>query len=203
MEHIRKFLCPHLSYGKIRMRCKVNKTQLERRMETDLVAQVPQIRKFRCEYCGNEDEGNVIRDDNQGTMICTGSDGAGCGCVVAESTYFQEPEQLIQTSELYSDQEKFMTRRIRHRKYNRLSKLVEKNLSRFGKDDVVTCDFYKDEMRRKAYDLVDEVRRACDVSSEVADSVKVMFHAFRDRMMRVHDLKMLLCCLFYLNLESF
>ena len=179
------------------------RTQLDRLMETDLVAQVPKTRTFRCDVCGNTDEGYVVRDDNEGTMICTGPDGMGCGCVVAENTYYQEPEQLIQTSELYSDQEKFMMGKIKHRTYQKLSKLVEKNLSRFGKDDAVTCDYYKDEMRRKAYDLVDEVQRACDVSSDVADSVKVMFHAFRDRMMRVHDLKMLLCCLFYLNLESF
>jgi transcription initiation factor TFIIIB Brf1 subunit/transcription initiation factor TFIIB len=170
-------------------------------MESDLVTQAPKTRAFRCDYCGNEDEGYVVRDDNQGTMICMGSDGLGCGCVITENTYYQEPEQLIQTSELYSDQDKFMTGKIRHRMYNRLSKLVEKNLSRFGKENTVTCDYYKDEMRRKVYELVDEVQRMCDVSSDVADSVKYMFHAFRDRMMRVHDLRMLVCCLFYLNLS--
>lgn len=202
MDRIRDFLCPHLQYGKIRKRCKVIQHQVARPIDSDLVTQVPQIQKRICEVCNNEDEGNVIYDEAQGITICLGPDGNGCGAVLTENRFQNDRCDLILTPELYSNQNASTCGKVSHRNFQKLNRLIEKNLSRYGKEDTVTGDMYKDDQRRRIYDLVDRVQRVCDIDSETCDEVKLFFHNFRERMYRIHDVNMLICCLFYMVLTK-
>ena len=104
MENIREFLCPHLTYQKIKKRCKVIRSQVDRPVETDLVTQAPQIQKSICTLCKNDDR-KVIRDDvSNGTLICTGPDGYGCGALISENRFYDTNQSdLIQTPEMYSN----------------------------------------------------------------------------------------------------
>jgi hypothetical protein len=88
MENIREFLCPHLTYQKIKKRCKVIRQQVDRPVESDLVTQAPQIQKSICTVCQNDDDRNLIRDDVNGTLICTGPDGHGCGALISENRFY-------------------------------------------------------------------------------------------------------------------
>ena len=204
MENIREFLCPHLTYQKIKKRCKVIRSQVDRPVETDLVTQAPQIQKSICPVCTNEDPGNVIRDDTNGTLICTGPDGRGCGALITENRFYDDNQSdLIQSSpELYSNQDASVAGTVAHRNYQKLNRMIEKNLSRYGKEDTVTSDMYKDDQRRRIYDMIDKVQRVCDIDSVTCDRVKLLFHEFRERMYRIHDVNMLLCCLFYMVLNN-
>ena len=202
MDRIRDFLCPHLQHGKIRKRCKVIRHQIARPVESDLVAQVPQIQKRICEVCKNKNEGNVVHDKAQGIRICLGPDGMGCGAVLSENMFQNDRCDLILTPEMYSDQHASTCGKIAHRNYQKLNRMIEKNLSRYGKEDTVTSDMYKDEQRSRIYDLIDRVQRVCDIDPVVCDEVKVFFHNFRERMYRIHDVNMLICCLFYMVMNK-
>jgi hypothetical protein len=51
------------------------------------------------------------------------------------------------------------------RKIRRLN-IVEKNLSRYLKDDMTTGDHYKDKQREEAYRILDVVGMMCQVDRE-------------------------------------
>ena len=71
---------------------------------------------------------------------------------------------------------------------------------KFGRDDTLTSDMYKDEQRKEVYALLDQVSILTNIDQAVIEHTKVMFHCFRARMYRIHKLHMAVCCLLYLNL---
>ena len=71
---------------------------------------------------------------------------------------------------------------------------------KFGRDDTLTSDLYKDEQIREVYTLLDQVSILTNIDQQVIENTKVMFHSFRTRMYRIHKLHMAVCCLLYLNL---
>ena len=190
------FLCPHIPMESILKRTEVLGKQLRRHVITDTVPMVPVMQPYKCPVCQNTDESYMIQDDSQGTLICLGSDGLGCGGVIQENRWLQPDMYTVSSpEERYSPQAMFTSNTINDTKYQRLNNMVEKNLSRYLKDDMVTGDHYKDNQRREAYRILDMVGQACLVDPEVIRSVKIMFHELREKMTRIHKLEMVLCCL--------
>lgn len=180
-------------------RVQVVRKQLERTVDTGLVPMIPDYRPIVCPVCQNTDEGLMIRDVSQGFLICTGNDGLGCGGVVQENCLEDdqgnwEPNQEDQ----YSPQAAFTAHTRNSRTIRRLNHIVEKNLSRYLKDDMTTGDHYKDKQREEAYRILDIVGMTCQVDREDIRNVKSMFHELREKMTRVHKLGMVLCCLFHI-----
>ena len=201
MDNIIEFLSPGLSYVKLRKRCKILKEQMNRRLPSEPVVQVQPIRMPLCEVCKNEDEGNTIIDDSQGIRICLGPDGKGCGVVIQESRFHHQNNAecvILESTEQFSDQYSCRSQKLGNRHYQKTNALIEKNLSRYNKEDTVTSDYYKDMHRKEIYDMIDRVQSVCGIDPEIADSVKHLFHVLRTRMYRVHKPEMLVCCLFYI-----
>ena len=199
MEDIRLFLCPEIPMDKIVERVQVVRKQLERDVDTGLVPMIPDYRPIVCPLCHNTDEGRMIRDVSQGILICTGSDGLGCGAIIQENRLEEGSGYTVNdTEDQYSPQATFTSYTTGSRSNQRLNNIVERNLSRYLKDDMTTGDQYKDKQRDEAYRILDIVWMTCQVDREIVRSVKSMFHELRSRMVRVHKLNMLLCCLFHI-----
>ena len=201
MERVRELLCPHIDMERVRKRAKLVYQQMGRTIHEPVVMEASYVAR-RCDLCGNEDEARTVLDDTQGTMICLGKDGLGCGCVMLENRWLEPrssaPLVHDTTSDLYSPQHQFVCSTVKHHKYHRLVRSIEKNLSRYDKDDTVTSDMYKDDQRTEMYALLDRVEEVLRLDGDVVDRVKVLFHEFRVRMYRIHKLEMVLCCLFYM-----
>ena len=203
MDNIIEFLCPNLSYLKLRKRCKILKQQMNRQVPTELVHQTQQSRLPICDVCKNEDEHNTVLDDTQGIRICLGPDGMGCGVVVQENRFCPSEYDridMVQGTEQFSDQYACRSQKLSNRHYQKTNSEIEKNLSRYNREDKVTSDYYKDHHRREIYDMIDRVASVCGVDRDVAESVKFMFHGLRTRLYRIHKPEMLVCCLFYMCL---
>ena len=80
--------------------------------------------------------------------------------------------------------------------------MVEANLNRFGRDDTVTSDQYKDRQRKEAYSLLDQVCINTDISADTVNQVKMLFRHYRTRMYRIHKLEVALLALFYIVLNN-
>ena len=159
------------------------------------------IQPYKCEICRDTDEHTMILDDNQGTMICLGADGLGCGGVVLENRFTNTDTYWEgHPDEYYSPQAMFTSNTINDHKFQRLNNMIEKNLSRYLKEDTVTGDQYKNFHRDEAYGILDQVGIMCQVDKDIIRNIKYMFHELRTRMSRIHKLEMALCCLFYLEL---
>jgi hypothetical protein len=108
MDRIIDFLCPDLSYVKLRKRCKILKQQMNRQVPSEPVPQIQQNRLPICDVCKNEDEGNTVIDDAQGIRICLGPDGMGCGVVDTGeqvlSLRISTRLDIVEGSEQFSDQ---------------------------------------------------------------------------------------------------
>ena len=63
---------------------------------------------------------------------------------------------------------------------------IEKDLCRYGRDDVVTSDYYKDNQRKTVYELLDQVQMFTSISASVVNKTKLMFHTFCTKMYRIH-----------------
>jgi hypothetical protein len=203
MDRIRDFLCPHLTYLKLRKRCKILKQQMNRQVESDPVCPVRPNRLPLCEVCKNEDEGNTVIDEAQGIRLCLGPDRLGCGTVLEENRFCSSENQrsdILQASEHFSDQYACRSQRLGNRHFQKINSEIEKNLSRYNREDKVTSDYYKDLHRQEIYDMIDRVQDVCGVDRSVAESVKYMFHGLRTRLYRVHKPEMVVCCLFYMCL---
>ena len=201
MDNIIEFLCPNLTYAKLRKRCKILRQQMNRQASTDLVPQTQQIRLPLCDVCKNEDEGNTVIDDAQGIRICLGPDGMGCGVVIQENRFCPseyDRSDITESAEQFSYQHACRSQKLSNRHYQKINSVIEKNLSRYNRDDMVTSDYYKDMHRKEVYDMIDRVQSVCGIDQGVTDQVKHMFHVLRTRMYRVHKPEMLVCCLFYM-----
>ena len=205
MDNIIEFLSPDLSYVKLRKRCKILKEQMNRRLPSEPVVQVQPIRMPLCEVCKNEDEGNTVIDDAQGIRICLGPDGLGCGVVIQENRFCPseyDRSDITLGTEQFSEQYACRSQKLGNRHYQKINSEIEKNLSRYNREDTVTSDYYKDIHRKEIYDMIDRVQSVCGIEQEIADRVKLMFHQLRTRMYRVHKPEMLVCCLFYMCMED-
>ena len=78
----------------------------------------------------------------------------------------------------------------------------ERDLSTYGRDDAITGDFYKDEQRKEAYDILDRVQMSVAIDKSIIQVTKIQFHKFREKMYRIHKLEMALCCLLYIALND-
>jgi hypothetical protein len=148
----------------------------------------------------------MIEDHAQGIMICIGDDGQGCGNIVSDNLL--QPQYIdhiedFNPFEVFSVQADFnSTISSTLCGFQKLSKTVDMNLNRYGREDTVTSDHYKDKQRKEAYSLLDQVCIHTTVPHEIINKVKLMFHHFRNKMYRIHKLEMALLCLFYIVMHK-
>jgi len=200
-EEIRLFLCPNISPLKIKNRCTLIKQQLYVVMKGDTVEDVPKVSAFYCEVCGNTNSSNTMINENEGMEVCLGYDAKGCGNVLFMNRFTQPYTPLYDevAEELFSAQSEFVSQ-YKHgcKKFKRLNKCIERDLNRYGRDDAVTGDLYKDQQRKEAYDILDRVQMSIAIDREIIEVTKLQFHKFRENMYRIHKLEMALCCLLYI-----
>jgi len=211
MEELIRFLSPLTPLSSIRQRSDTIISQLQRPCHSDSVEDSETLwNTVSCNLCGNRDPGNFVVDQAQGITICMGPDSMGCGNVIHENMYgelqYNSDEGMCSERhendmDLYSANTQFQSQLIHgNNRTQRLNRYVEANLSRFGKDETVTSDAYKDNQRREAYAILDQVKVHTSVSHEHVDRVKVLFHQYRKRMYRIHKLEIALLALFHMVL---
>ena len=196
-EQLRELLCPEISMLDIMKRCDLIKEQLQRPVDVFVEECIPKYKLFACE-CGNTNEEYTHTDELQGLVVCT-----QCGYVLQTSLFYKEsPSSTIEceTNELYSPQAQYTSLWKKSNKYSRLNLAVERDLVKFGREDTLTSDLYKDEQRKEVYGLLDQVSILTNIDQSVIEQTKIMFHCFRTRMYRIHKLHMAVCCLLFLNL---
>lgn len=208
MEEARLMLCPHVDMEEIRLRSELILQQMGRVVPNDgLVEQQPLLRVLTCPVCGNEDESMSVIDDNTGGRICLGVDGLGCGVVLTENALSTGSSPSVSdmeenTCEMYSPQNQFAVETTRNNHFRRMNHCIERNLSRFGRENTVTGDAYKDDQRRQVYNLLDHVQMYTGIDVERINRVKMLFHDFRTKMYRIHKLETALCCLIYIAMHE-
>ena len=204
-EELRLFLCPNVSPLKLKNRCVLIKQQLCLETSCDLVVDSPKECVFVCEVCGNNNERHTLVNENEGMQVCLGQDGNGCGHVLYTNrfTTCYAPMYDDVVEELFSVQADFPSQyKYGCKKYKRLNNCIERDLSRYGRDDAITGDFYKDEQRKEAYDILDRVQMSVAIDKSIIQVTKIQFHKFREKMYRIHKLEMALCCLLYIALND-
>lgn len=197
MESVIDFLCPEVRSADLEEKIRlVTKYLHERLMTPDVVSEKKSA--VECELCGNDDENLMIRNYNEGSLICLGRDGGGCGCVVMERMYeYPNKENLSPDGGMYSEQYRFRSfwnNRSHQLRY--LNGEVEKKLTRCGLDNAVTSDLYKDDQRDYVYSLLDNMKIVTLIDHDWIDAVKIAFHNYRTSMMRIHKLHVTLAALF-------
>jgi len=203
-ENIRLTLCPNVTMNKINARCELILKQLKREVDSDCVPCEPLSRAFACCVCGNTDVTCIITDDVQGIQVCGGTNMGGCGNVLNENMFGAQFSGLDFTcpEEQFSPQASFASEWHRGgQKYGRLNHAIERDLVRYGREDMITSDYYKDIQRKDAYDMIDQVGTSLCIDKDVLDVTKLQFHTFRTKMHRIHNLNMVICCLLLLNIR--
>ena len=203
MDSIHLFLAPHIPFATIIQRSETILLQMKRQLNT-LPCGSESTHLMNCSLCGNNDEACTITDETQGMIICLGFDGQGCGNVLHESMMKASYSIASEDNpfELFSPQADFKSElHSANHKSQRINQLVEMNLSRFGRDDTVTSDHYKDKQRTEAYSLLDQVSIHTPTDMNTINQVKLLFHQYRTKMYRIHKLEVALLALFYIVLH--
>jgi hypothetical protein len=204
MDSLHLFLSPHTPFSKIIERSDTILNQMKRSVDVAPYG-CESTYPMSCQLCGNTDESLTVTDDTQAMIICLGYDGQGCGNVLHESMMRAPFTGTLEENpfELYSPQADFKSELYSaNNKSQRINKMVEANLNRFGRDDTVTGDQYKDRQRKEAYSLLDQVCINTDISADTVNQVKMLFHHYRTRMYRIHKLEVALLALFYIVLNN-
>ena len=204
-EEIHLFLCPNVSPLKLKNRCVLMKQQLCLETSCDLVVDSPKECVFKCEVCGNKNDRYTIVNENEGMEVCLGPDGQGCGHVLYTNrftpcylpVYDDVAEEMFSVQAAFPSQYKYGCK-----KFKRLNNCIERDLSRYGRDDAITGKFYKDEQRKEAYDILDRVEMSIPMDKSIIQVTKLQFHKFREKIYRIHKLEMALCCLLYITLNE-
>ena len=148
-EECRLLLCPEISHSQIVNRCQLIQSQLKRSVDSTLLEDVPKHKPFQCE-CGNQDPNQVYEDDVEGITTCT-----QCGLVLQTHCFYKEsPTLTLESSsvyELYSDQDPYRSQWKKSNKYSRLNLSIERDLVKFGREDTLTSDLYKDYKCKEVY----------------------------------------------------
>ena len=117
-------------------RCDLIKEQLQRPVDVFVEECKPKYKPFECE-CGNTNEDDTYHDEIQGMLVCV-----QCGLVSQTSMFYKESpmKSMEDTSELFSAQAQYMSQWKKSNKYSRLNLSVERDLVKFGRDDMLTSD---------------------------------------------------------------
>ena len=157
------------------------------------------LKTIKCNACGNADEKYFVADAKEGTTICAGKDGRGCGIVLQEHNCeegsefrkFAEEEDKNHhgpaANHLMSGAFNLQTKiggssapPARGRGLQGLMQVVELNLSQYGKDDKRTREGYKDNMKRKAFAQIGHCAKSLRLHECVVQIASEMFARWRD-----------------------
>jgi len=192
---------------------KVQSVGIEAKLEGDDYTYVLPERgapQFKCDLCGNMNQGNFVGDKKSGDTICMGPDNQGCGNVVQDrkvhegSMYrkFEGEEDRSHhgpvPNNLYSpahNMQTFITSggpgsgTKDAGSLRRVSEMVEMNLSNMGEDkgDRRTRVGYKDQQKKKAFELMGHVAANLDLHDMVVEKAKEIFAVYRNVREHVHD----------------
>lgn len=196
MEELIAFLSPTTPLTEVIERAKSIYKQMDR-MDEYIPYDVQKSRIVTCENCNTSNAEDFFHDENMGAIICT-----VCGCVVIDNmllTDEYEGDDFSDPTELYSCRGEFTSGlKGANNRLKRLNNYVEANLNRFGRDDTVTGDKYKDMHRKEAYEILEQVKIHTTTPHHIVDRVKFYFHKYREKMYRIHKLNIALLALFYL-----
>ena len=167
METLIAFLSPSFTIDKIKERVLTILAQMERPLDS-IPYDVPHHQRLNCNLCGNCSESNFVIDHSQGFTICQGwNPEKGCGNVIYENMYGDdtipyEQDDFSNNNEFFSPVSSFPSTMIRaNNRMQRLNRCIEKNLNRYGRDDTVTSDAYKDKQRQEAYNMLESLNASC------------------------------------------
>ena len=153
-----------------------------------------------CEVCGNTNELNTRVNENKGKEVCLGFDGKGCSHVLYINrftvcyapVYDDAVEKLFSVQAAFPSQNKYGCK-----KFKRLNNCIEGDLGRYGRDDAITCDFYKDEQRKEVYDIVDRVQISVAIDKALFKLQRYSFISSERKCTEFINLKWLyvVCCI--------
>lgn len=196
MEELIAFLSPATPLSEVIERAKSIYKQMDR-CEEIIPYDTHKSHTLTCDICKTTQAEHFFHDESMGSLICT-----LCGCVVLDNMLLvddYEGDDFCDPTELYSSRGQFTSGlRGANNRLKRLNNYVEANLNRFGKDNTVTGDKYKDLHRKEAYDILEQVKIHTAIPHPIVDRVKFYFHKYREKMYRIHKLNIALLALFYL-----
>lgn len=156
---------------------------------------------FCCELCQNTNVQNVIYHEHEGTRICTGKDGLGCGNVLTECELEYEQNGMV-NDKLYSDVYFYRSYIDRPCTISRLSNKVERQLTKYSSSNLTTSEHYKNKQRKTVYVLLDQIKDSRMFDPEIIDRVKSIFNCYRKVMSRIHNIQVVLFVLIELCYNS-
>ena len=123
-------------------------------------------------------------------MCCTQT---STPCYVA--VYNDVAEEMFSVQAAFPSQYKYGCK-----KFKRLNNCIERDLSRYGRDDAITGNCYKDEQRKEAYDILDRVEMSIPMDKSIIQVTKLQFHKFREKCTEFKSLKWhcVVCCILHL-----
>jgi hypothetical protein len=205
MESLIAFLSPSTNMNKVIQRAEVIMKQLQR-PECPQPCYEQKFFPLKCEMCGNTDENNIIEDNHAGMIICNGSDNQGCGYVMVEQDFAPVStvnNDFVDLSEEYSTHQQFQSTMIGgNNRMRKLNMKIETDINKYGHEDPMTSEMYKDKQRKEAYDLLNQVQCHTNVGVDVINRVKHLFHLYRCKMIRIHKLELAVLALFYIVLND-
>jgi hypothetical protein len=159
-----------------------------------------------CPVCSNQDERFVTNDGATGDMICLGSDGRGCGAVLLDhmlserrSPYYEHMDDLLYSDHYHHRSHWGNDKRHFLRKVNQL---IEKKMTGFQHQGLVTSDHYKDQQRDYVYGVLGNMIETTSIDQHLIEKVKILYHVYRTHMSRIHQLEIVLAAMFYIVMNQ-
>lgn len=165
------------------------------------VFEVPELaERLVCPVCGNRSQENFTHDARGGDVICLGTDGQGCGTVIEEHHRHEGPAfRKFEGEEdkthhgpapnrLYSAQHNMRTSvaatglkgATAAARLRQTAEQVELGLSNLGRDDGGTRVGYKDQQKKRAFQIIDDAAQNLSLHKQVADRAHELFATIRD-----------------------
>ncbi len=156
--------------------------------------------KYTCDVCGNRDQTKFLHESKDGDVVCLGIGDQGCGNVVEEHKLFEgnqfrkfEGEEDKShhgpaPNKLYSAAHNMKTSLVptggaggqRAARLRQASDTMEMGLSNLGTDERKTRTGYKDQMKKKAFDLIAHAASNLNLHDSVVGRAQELFANFRD-----------------------
>ncbi|CAH0380101.1 unnamed protein product [Pelagomonas calceolata] len=156
--------------------------------------------KYTCDVCGNRDQTKFLHESKDGDVVCLGIGDQGCGNVVEEHKLFEgnqfrkfEGEEDKShhgpaPNKLYSAAHNMKTSLVptggaggqRASRLRQASETMEMGLSNLGTDERKTRTGYKDQMKKKAFDLIAHAASNLNLHDSVVGRAQELFANYRD-----------------------
>ncbi|OQR96998.1 hypothetical protein ACHHYP_20639 [Achlya hypogyna] len=186
----------------VKMIMTVIRSDLVEAAQTEVVSKPPVQPSYTCDMCGSQYPDSFVLVDN--SIVCIGENGAGCGNVLESSRLFEgnayrrfedeedrshhgpAPNPLF--SSAYNLKVNISKDGAGAAALRRTLDTVEMNCSEFDLDSRQTRMGYKDQMKRFAFKMIDDIGANLELHHRVLAVAKLTFARFRNHRAQIRHL---------------